>query len=685
MKKILVLFISLSLLLPVSRAGAVAPNDQYYSRQWYLPKIKAEAAWDKVTGSPDVVIAVIDSGIDINHPDLRDNIWHNTAENATNGIDDDNNGFIDDYSGWDFVDNTNDPSPKFSSQYTDTGLAHGTLIAGIIGASGNNRLGIAGLDWQAKIMPLRALDDKGEGRVSDVIRAIDYAVNNGADIINLSFVGSIYSQGLQEALERANKAGIIVVAASGNDQGQGNGYNLDKTLLYPACNRDAEWKNLTIAVAATDILDQKTNFSSYGNRCISLSAPGVSFFGLNPYRPGFGGGAFDTYFNGYWSGTSMATALVSGAAALIKEVNPALNSRDVIDILLRSADDINSTNPDYISRLGEGRLNVDAAVTWAKEKLLNYSGRLLIAPLSYDSRTPKDENWNKIKLTTAAGATTTSFSIGLEYRGGVNMATGDVDGDGQTEIITAPASNAEPLIKIFNSKGKLKSQFYAFAKTFKNGVNLATGDVDGDGKIEIVVAPASNFEPLVKVFDNKGKLKSQFDAYAKAFRNGVNVASGDFDADGQNEIVVGPASGGNSQVRLFDDGKLINQFYAYSKDFKGGVRLAVVNLDGRKDRNRAEIITGPGKGMTSIVKIFDDSGGLKRQFLAFTPNFIGGITLTGGDLNNDGLNELAVAAGPGGAPHVRVFSGQGELLQSFYTFKESYAGGVSLSFIYIPN
>ena len=227
MKKLITSFFILFLVLALPAGASFLPNDPYYKNQWYLARIKALSAWEKISRSPSITIAVIDSGIDINHPDLKDNIWINTKEIPNNNIDDDHNGFIDDVYGWDFVNNVPDPSPKFEEGWTESGIAHGTIIAGIIAATGNNQEGISGVTWEAKIMPLRSLNDQGEGRMSAVIRAVDYAVHNGADIINLSFVGFTYNQALQEALQRAYEAGVIVVAAAGNEQEGGEAYNTD--------------------------------------------------------------------------------------------------------------------------------------------------------------------------------------------------------------------------------------------------------------------------------------------------------------------------------------------------------------------------------------------------------------------------------------------------------------------------
>jgi len=203
MKRLIIFIFIISLAIYPIVALALIPNDRYYYRQWYLEKIKAPAAWERTSQAPEIILAIIDSGVQTNHPDLEENIWQNSDEIPDNGIDDDRNGFIDDVNGWDFVHNDADPSPDFSTNWSEGGLSHGTIVAGIAAAQGNNGEGITGVSWQSQIMPLKVLADDGTGSIREVIRAIDYAINNGADIINFSFVGFGYSSALEEAITRA--------------------------------------------------------------------------------------------------------------------------------------------------------------------------------------------------------------------------------------------------------------------------------------------------------------------------------------------------------------------------------------------------------------------------------------------------------------------------------------------------
>lgn len=665
----------LSLLLAGPVFASLTPNDPYYGNQWYLAKIKADDAWSKISESPDIVIAVIDSGVDINHPDLVNNIWKNEEEISGNHIDDDHNGFIDDYQGWDFVSNVPDPSPKFIGNWTEAGISHGTMIAGIIAAQGNNNQGVAGVTWSAKIMPLKVINDKGEGRVSDVIRAIDYATNNGADIINLSFVNFNYNQAMQDAIYRAHSRGVIIVAAAGNEQANGSAYNLDQTPIYPACyDGQLIGENMVIGVVATDALDQKARFSSYGNRCVDIAAPGISFF--NTVVPGADINNYNKYYDGYLSGTSMAAPLVSGALALIEQANPELSPREVVNILFASTDNINSLNPSYLGQLGNGRLNVDRAIDMATLELYSHVGRLLIAPI----------NGQKPIMISATNGSVVSELKGTENIKTASVASGDLNGDGVDEIILGLAVGQEPQVLILNTKGKILKKFLAYDKKWRGGVNLAVNDLDGDGRAEIITAPASNGSPLIKIFDENGKLKSQFYAYDKKLNMGFNLAAAYLDNLSEMKIFVTPAAGTEGPVKIFSvSGKLLNAFFPYEKKFKGGVKIAVANLDGRKNHNSSEIIFAPGAGRDPQVKIYDSTLKLKKQFLAYKKNWQGGLNISAGDINNDGISEIALGANPGAAPHVRIFDGNANLIESFYAWPESFKGGVNLAIIKLNN
>jgi len=319
------------------------PNDTMFTQLWGLHNtgqnggrvdadIDAPEAWDVTTGSRSIIVAVIDTGVDYNHPDLTVNMWRNPREIAGNGIDDDGNGFVDDIYGADF--HNNDANP-----FDDNG--HGTHVAGTIGAAGNNSLGVIGVSPNVQIMALKFLGANGSGSTSSAIKAIDYAVANGAKIINASWGGGGGAQGdaLYLAIQRAQNAGVLFVAAAGNSTS-----NNDVYASWPANYNLAN----VISVAATDRNDNLASFSNYGATTVDLGAPGVAIVSTTP------GGNYASY-----SGTSMATPHVAGAAALVWAANPSWTYLQVKDRLLATVDPLASLQG---KTLTGGRLNVGSAV-----------------------------------------------------------------------------------------------------------------------------------------------------------------------------------------------------------------------------------------------------------------------------------------------------------------------------------
>jgi len=260
------------------------PNDPHYSRQNYLLTTNARAAWSRELLAREQegvinrsVIAILDTGVDMDHQDLADQIWTNEDEVGGNGVDDDRNGYIDDVNGWDYMGEDNDPNPEFSADFNVEAVNHGTIMAGIAAAVGHNNLGIAGVSWNSDIMVLRVLDSTGSGDAFKVVRAIDYAIANGADVINMSFVGPSFSQSLLNAVKRAYDAGVIVVVAAGNTDTSVNGQNLNLVKNYPVCYGESTGENIVIGVASVDNNLKKSAFSNYGS-CIVLVTPGEGFF-----------------------------------------------------------------------------------------------------------------------------------------------------------------------------------------------------------------------------------------------------------------------------------------------------------------------------------------------------------------------------------------------------------------------
>jgi thermitase len=268
--------------------------------------VDSSDAWGLSQGSDQVVVAVIDGGVDIGHPDLAQNIFKNTRE-TVNGRDDDGNGYIDDVNGWDYVNGDSNPRSDAVAHF------HGSHVAGIVGAVANRSRMLIGHAPRVRILPLKFIGTDGAGNTSHAIRAIDYAVKMGADIINASWSSTNYSSAMYSALLRAKNAGVLVVAAAGNV-----GENNDTNPHYPA---NYGLSNV-ISVAASTKQDQLASFSDYGIKTVDFAAPGSSIYSLK------NGGAYATM-----SGTSMATPLVTGIAVLVKSRHPSFGSSQIAQSL----------------------------------------------------------------------------------------------------------------------------------------------------------------------------------------------------------------------------------------------------------------------------------------------------------------------------------------------------------------
>ncbi|MFH1366790.1 MAG: FG-GAP-like repeat-containing protein [Patescibacteria group bacterium] len=255
------------------------------------------------------------------------------------------------------------------------------------------------------------------------------------------------------------------------------------------------------------------------------------------------------------------------------------------------------------------------------------------------------------------------FAYDLSFRNGVNNAIGDVDGDGLAEIVTGTGAGSAPHVRIFDTAGKIKYQFFAYPSNFRIGVSLTTGDLDGDGRAEIIVAPQARGGPQIRIFKYQSASKSfsvykQFFVYPTNFRLGLNLTSADLNNDGRAEIIVAPISYGGPHVRVFTldpvsgNLKLLSQFFAYALNFRGGVNLTTgdVDNDGLK-----EIITGSGSGGAPHVRIFDIKGKVKYQFFASSTNFRGGIDVTSFDYDLDGADEVLTGTYSAGPPGVIAF------------------------------
>src|SRR3989339_338194 len=507
-----------------------------------LDNVNVKGGWERSSGSKDIVVAVLDTGVDIDHPDLADNIWVNMGEIPDDGIDNDRNIYVDDVNGWDFVAGDNNPRPDFKEWYfTKEGINHGTIIAG-----------------------------------------------------------------------------VVVVAAIGNLGISGK--NLDEEPLYPVCYYGADGENIVMGVAAVDENDQKASFSNYGTKCVDVSAPGTDFWSTVAYNPGEVG--FEEYYSGGWSGSSVAAPLVSGTAALIKAINPSLGVQEIRNLITVNSDNIDNLNSEYRGKLGKGRLNIGrtmeaAYLTVESSPFPLQKGNILVSPMSSFKPEIKifKEDANFVK---------SFFAYNEKFLGGVSITSADINGNGDGEIITGAGPGGGPHVRVFRQDGTPIGGFMAYPAKFKGGVNVAAGDVDGDGKSEILVAPMSvdpsDKEPIAKIFNQKGDLKNQFIPFEAGYIGGINIAVGNLDGDKFAEMAFSKTTGGEILVY----GQYLNLKLKFSPfdDPKTGINFSLGDLDGDKV---SEIIVGAGKGAGPKVKIYNYKGILRNQFFAFGEEFKGGI------------------------------------------------------------
>lgn len=341
----------------------VVPNDEFYSRLAHLPQTQAEEAWEIAKGDSSVIIAIVDTGVDWDHPDLAPIIWSN-ADEVIDGIDNDNNGFVDDIRGWDFVTGVSGSAAEGEDGDVPDNdpmdfNGHGTHCSGIAAGVTNNEVGIASISWGCTIMPMRIgwhnNEGDGSGYSTWMAQAFIYATDNGASAISLSYGNS--GKLIKDAARYAHQNGVVVVTSAGNsdDEVQQDGLN-----LLPS----------VVKVAAVDRKDGKAWYSTYGN-WITVSAPGGN------HAPGMYSTDFDDDYS-YKSGTSMASPFVAGLVGLVKSHKPELTPAELIFQVVGTADDIDALNPDYAGKMGSGRVNALRALTESVTpqpdvKLLTYS------------------------------------------------------------------------------------------------------------------------------------------------------------------------------------------------------------------------------------------------------------------------------------------------------------------------
>ena len=496
------------------------PNDLYFQSQWPLHNtgylggipdadIDALEAWDVQTGSAAVVVGVIDSGIDYTHEDLAENIWVNFGE-VIDDVDNDGNGYVDDVQGWDFANDDNDP-------FDDYG--HGTHVAGIIGAVGNNGIGVAGVNWTVRLMPLKFLDSAGDGWTDDAIEAVLYAAGFGVRVTNNSWGGGRKSRALEDAIAAS---GALFVASAGNDG--------SSQKQFPAAY---DLDNI-ISVAATDRYDELASFSNYSDSWVDLGAPGVDVLSTVP-------SAIDPFGYRAWDGTSMAAPHVAGVAALVMAQYPALDILTIKDRILVGVDPLPSLEGKTVTG---GRLNALAAVPRPPG--------IIVTPV-----------WG---LVTTEGGTTDAFSVVLYTEPAADVSI-DLASSDLSEGTVSPAS------LIFTPADWDLPQ-----QVIVTGVDDAV--VDGNVTYTVLTAPAVSADPDYDGLDAADVSVTNLDDDGARAQDGSIVAwglndYGQTDVPAPNSDFVAVAAGGFHNLGLQADGSIV----AWGSNTYGEISVPPPNSD----------------------------------------------------------------------------------------------------------
>jgi subtilisin family serine protease len=657
------------------------PNDPDFPDQYAHQLIQMANAWDISTGSRDIVIAVLDTGVDINHPDLKDNIWVNKNEIPNNKLDDDNNGYIDDISGWNFEDDNNDVVPELSFFDIE---GHGTNVSGVIAATGNNGVGVCGVNWQGSIMALRLSIFVTSAEVAE---ALDYAAANGARVANMSFGGDdLGHEGdplVKTAIDNAFEKGVLLVASAGND---------DATEpLYPAAYYNV------MAVSSTNGEDQKTGHSNFGP-WVDIAAPGTDIVTTD-----LGNGYIAT------AGTSFSGPYVAAVGALVLGHRPQLTNVEVRAVLENTTDPVayGSVDPNE-GYIGTGRVNAYRALLAADQRLplgeiiqpmqqqvFAADGNDIPAVLfvhgdSYrlDYRGYDQNDWIPLSEGTSVtdpnglvhllfanpgpGAFELRLSVtteGFTHRDrkvfGVELGSNqtswpkpggsedpltqqefylgsplclDLDGDGQNEIVEASANEDGGTITIWKDDG---TPLPGWPQPLGFGLwepitasGLAVGDIDGDGDYEIVVVDDYNVMVTALHVESGQKVKGDWPLSVGSWFAWIvgNPVLADLDGDGDSEIIVALDAEMSDTDGLFavrGDGTFL-----WQRRYITGGPVSVADFDHDGDVEIA--LCGYGPGITRVhTFILDHQGQQIKRWLGGSRK---GTAIA--DLDGDGTPEL---------------------------------------------
>lgn len=462
------------------------------------------------TGSGSVIVAVIDSGMDPEHPDIKPNLWTNAGEIPDNGKDDDGDGYVDDVHGWNYVNKSNDVRPVYAADGLREAWLHGTVVASLIAAAGNNDIGISGVAWNAKIMPLAALGSDGYGRDDDIVEAIRYAVAHGADIINLSFVGADFDANLERAVNEATAQGVLVVSAAGNSEKK-VGDNLDLSPGYPACDKGAAGRG-TLTVSALTRSGQRAPYANYG-KCVDVSAPGENLFAARPSYDS----ATDQPAAGYvdnLTGTSVAAPLVSGLAVLLKSQHPEWKADELAQRILETADPLDDLPAELKGKMGSGQIN-------AVRALADDAGSQALGPSYLEAAGAGQAP--EVRVMAHDGTELYRFAVGeTGDRRGVRASFVRWSGSRKPEIAVSMIGDQTGAWRVYRSDGVLVAAG-TLGQGIKGGLNLAAQDLDAMGADTLFLGEADGQRAWL--VSAKEQIPVVFEPFGSSNTHGISALS----------------------------------------------------------------------------------------------------------------------------------------------------------------
>jgi len=577
------------------------PDDPQYTQQWHLDKIQSSTAWNIYNANPNnsaVKIAIVDDAVKLGHEDLNSNLWVNPGEIPGNGIDDDGNGYIDDINGWDAANNDNDPNPP--STGTNSYFMHGTHVAGIAAAVSNNATGVSSISGagqnKVKIIAVKTKEDSSPGgSLETTLEGVQYAIAADADVINMSWGSASFSQTYQNLFITAHNQGITLVAASGNNNSQ--------TYFYPASYL------YVVSVGATNQSDQRASFSNYGAR-IDVMAPGVSILSTLPLNN-------NSYGN--LDGTSMASPLVAGLAGLMLSYNNTLTPHQIEILLEENCDNIDAQNPNYIGKIGAGRINADNVIQDLQAENI-----------------PSPEEFTAINIDNFPG---------LDWS---TVVWGDYDSDGYLDFVAMgntgwdySSGPIQPILftKIYHNNGDgTFTDINADISQFYCG-DFSWGDYDNDGDLDLLMLGTSTYTgasggTFSKLYRNDGNnIFTNVNVPFLGFFGNANASWGDYDNDGDLDVLLSgqTSSGGKTKIYRNDNGVFVDSNVALPQ-------LQARNAWGDYDNDGKLDILFSGWGQWGgdlVAKIYHNNG--DSTFTDINAGLDGlGSYCAWGDYDNDG-------------------------------------------------